>query len=229
MTGTDFSVQEFVSIVSHDLRAPIRHLRQFSAMLADSLTAPTEEQKQFTEFIDKSAQQCNQMMDALTELSRLYTQAVNAQAVDFAALLSEVCADLAVRSDCQPLLQINNKADRQPFMDAEHARLLTLALAENAFKFRHRDDSLALQLDIANIDDQQVMQLTDNGIGIAPHFIEHCTTIFKQLDNSVAGVGTGLAMVESIVRLYGGSVTIESGVDGSKRGSKVTVVLPLRT
>ncbi len=229
MTATDFSVQEFVSIVSHDLRAPIRHLRQFSAMLTESLALATEEQKQFVEFIESSAQQCNQMMDALTELSRLYTQPAELEPIDFAALLKEVCAELAARRGCQPLLQVSSEADQLPVLDAKQAKLLMTALLENAFKFRHKDDDLVLQLHIANVDGQQVMQLTDNGIGIAPNFIDHCTTIFKQLDKSVGGVGKGLALVETIVRLAGGSLTIESGTADSQRGTKVTVALPLET
>ncbi len=227
MTAKNFSVQQFVSIVSHDLRAPIRHMRQFSAMLADSLVAPTEEQQKYVEFINNSAQQCNQMMEALTELSSLHTQPVQAEAIDFAALFAEICAELAAGSDCQPTLTINNSADQQPLMDARHARTLLVALLENAFKFRRKDHQLNLQLTIANANGQQSISLTDNGIGIAPRFIDHCTTIFQQLDKNAAGVGKGLAMVTTIGDLYRGSVTIASSIDDSQPGTTVTVLLPL--
>ena len=229
MTAANFSMQEFVAIVAHDLRAPIRHMRQFSAMLAESVAAPTEEQKQYVEFIESSSQQCSQMMDALTELSRLHTQPVEAVATDFVALLSEACARLAARNDCQPTLTINNSADQQPLMDAQHARILIAALADNAFKFRQRGHALALQLDIANVDGQQVVKLTDNGIGITPHFIDHCTTIFKQFDKTVEGVGMGLTLVENIAHLYRGSVAISSDINDSQQGTAVTIVLPLTT
>ncbi len=227
MTAANFNMQEFVSIVSHDLRAPIRHMRQFSTMLAESLTAPTEEQQQYVEFIQRSSQQCGQMMEALTELSRLHAQPPEAVPIDFAALFTEACDELAARNDCQPTFSLNDSADGQPLMDVLHARTLLHALADNAFKFRRQGHDLALQLDIANVNGQQVVKLTDNGIGIAPNFINHCTTLFKQLDKNLGGVGKGLTLVENIAHMYRGSVTISSDMTDGQQGTTVTVILPL--
>ncbi|MGI9288476.1 MAG: sensor histidine kinase [Pseudomonadales bacterium] len=228
MKETAFNMQEFVSIVSHDFRAPIRHLCQFSNILSESLSTPTEEQEQCVEFIKNSTEQCNKMMDALTQLSQVHTQAIHAVPTDFDALLRLTCAELAVRDHCQPILNITNSVAERPSMDAWHAKTLVQALTDNAFKFRNQNKDLVLQLDISNDNGQQVIKISDNGIGISPHFIDHCTIIFKQLDTSVEGVGLGLTLVENIVFLYQGSLTVESEIDGSQGGTTVTIVLPLK-
>lgn len=219
-------MQEFVSIVSHDFRAPIRHLRQFSNILANSLTAPTAEQQECAAFIKSSTELCDGMMEALSQLSQIYTRRIEAEAIDFAALFARACSVFAAQYDCQPRLS-SDCVTRKPYMDAWHAQILVDELVSNAFKFRHRDAELAIHLKVANLNDQLLVELSDNGIGMPARFLGHCTTIYRQLDNAVDGVGKGLTLVEHIGRRYRGSVRIDSSQTTGESGTIVGVALSL--
>jgi signal transduction histidine kinase len=97
-------------------------------------------------------------------------------------------------------------------------------LIENALKYCRVDGIPRIELGMNQDKVETVFYVKDDGIGIAPQYLEKIFGIFKKLDQSSPGVGIGLAMVQRIVEKSGGRVWVES--EGSGKGSCFCFTLP---
>jgi CheY-like chemotaxis protein/two-component sensor histidine kinase len=99
-------------------------------------------------------------------------------------------------------------------------------LLNNAAKYTPEGGNIVLKIDVQ--DKQVVLEVSDNGIGMAPDLVDRVFDLFAQAertsDRSSGGLGLGLALVKSLVELHGGSVA--SASEGIDKGSTFTVVLP---
>jgi len=113
-------------------------------------------------------------------------------------------------------------------VDADATRLVQVFanLLNNAAKYSERGGRI--DVDISAVDDEAVVRVRDNGIGMAPELLERAFDLFVQatrsLDRAQGGLGIGLTMVRSLVRMHGGSVCAFS--DGPGLGSEFVVRLP---
>lgn len=223
-----FTLQEFISIVSHDLRAPIRHITQFSSILVNSLDELTEEQQQCADYIQLGAEKCNLMIEGLTQLSRVQSWDIEPKPVDIEFLCRDVIEELTSRYDCQPTVSIRSDTELLG-LDPRHVDVLVRMLLDNAFKFRSADTDFKLNVTFSCVDGQQTLSVEDNGIGMVDSFLPHCTQIFKQYDNQREGVGIGLSVAEQVVSRYEGNITIVSSVDKGNNGSTISVGFPMKS
>jgi len=127
--------QDFVHSVSHDLRAPLRHINAFSKILEEDLSNPPPEILAHLSAIRQAAQLLAQQLDGLTALSRLGQQPLNLQAMPLAPLAQAVADELAQRD---PARLVHWKlAQDMPLVlaDADLLRQLLMHLMDNALKF----------------------------------------------------------------------------------------------
>jgi two-component system CheB/CheR fusion protein len=114
------------------------------------------------------------------------------------------------------------------FVEADPIRLEQVIwnLLNNAVKFTPQDGHIAVK--VHNASEQIVLSVVDNGQGIDETFLPHIFEIFRQADPSTnrsqSGMGIGLAVVQQLVELHGGSVSAHS--DGIDRGATFTIQLP---
>jgi len=226
MEGSTLSTQQFVSIVSHDLRAPVRHLTQFSILLADSLTAQSEEQKAYLSHIKQSANKFDHMMEALSELSKIQNQDLESAHCDVEALFKQHIQELSQHHDCQIEFTFHGERQHKLCMAPIHADLLVSAIVDNAIKFRSSDKPLKLSCFVSLNGDDIDIVFKDNGMGIPENFIQNCQTIFKQYENSYNGIGMGLAFVAEIVNAYEGKIEIHSLHNQDPSGTEVKLSFP---
>jgi two-component system OmpR family sensor kinase len=234
--------QDFVFTVSHDLRAPLRHIHAFSKILEEDLGTPPPDIQGHLNTIRQAVQLLTQQLDGLTLLSRLGQQPLNLQAVPLAPLAQAVVDELAQR---HPERQVQwQVAQDLPLVlaDADLLRQALLHLLDNALKFSRSRElaqvSLTWQV-LAGEDGEPTpdqgsgqvgcarqcqIRVTDNGVGFAPALSHKLFKVFARLHpaRDYDGLGLGLVSCRKIVARLGGCIDINAQPDA---GCCVTVTL----
>ena len=219
-------LDQFAYAASHDLKAPLRAIRNYSDFLyedlADSLSG---EQKQYLEGLKNAAGQGQQLIDDLLGYSRIGGVPVKTERVDMHAMINEVKSYLNLSSDIDLNVQNN-----WPVFEADPMLLLQILknLVANAVKF---NTSALKRVDIGwrQPDKNGCIELfvRDNGIGIEPQYQQQIFGIFQRLHTGreYEGTGIGLAVVKKAVLELGGAVRVEST---QGEGSTFFVELPAK-
>lgn len=223
--------RDYIHMVSHDLREPLRKISSFGMLLKDSLDGKLDKENQENlGFMIDGAERMTQMIEDLLAYSRINTKEISFDIVDLnevieqleqlelAALLEEAGAIIEIP---KPLPKIN--------ADPDLIRRLLLNLIINGIKnCRDNRDNLQPRILIRaeNIADNKVrIELQDNGSSIHK---QHQKDIFRMFIRSnpkqeKEGAGTGLAVCKKIVDKHGGQIGIESKADF---GSTFWFILP---
>ena len=219
-------LDQFAYAASHDLKAPLRAMRNYSDFLyedlADSLSG---EQKQYLEGLKNAAGQGQQLIDDLLGYSRIGGVPVKTERVDMHAMINEVKSYLNLSSDIDLNVQNN-----WPVFEADPMLLLQILknLVANAVKF---NTSALKRVDIGwrQPDKNGCIELfvRDNGIGIEPQYQQQIFGIFQRLHTGreYDGTGIGLAVVKKAALELGGAVRVEST---QGEGSTFFVELPAK-
>jgi len=221
---------EFLAIVSHELRSPLNALRGWSHLLAT--TRPLEQTlvERAAKAIKRNVDHQTRLIDDLLDTSRIVSGKLNIER-RAANLVEIVLAALDASRPGAAAKEIDlrftpDDASTTVVGDAGRLQQLVSNLLSNAVKFTPERGAIAVLL-LKNADRVQ-LQVRDNGIGIAPEFLPHVFDRFSQADTSAArragGLGLGLALVRHIALLHGGQVRADSA--GMGRGATLTVELP---
>jgi len=222
-------MQDFTNTVSHDLRAPLRHIISY-ARLAQEDAGPqlSTEVQGFLTTVTDSARNLGAMLDALLEMSRLGTVALDVESVPLQAMVEDVALSLR---NAHPQRSIDWRIALDACSVTGDASLLRQALVcvlDNAVKFTapraHAELAVSARADAQAR--QVVLTVQDNGVGFNPVLQDKLFQTFHRLHSSsqFSGLGLGLAQVRKIVVRHGGQVAIAARVDG---GCTVTLTLPL--
>jgi signal transduction histidine kinase len=208
-TLADF--EAFNYSVSHDLRAPLRPLEGFAAVLmaeyADSLD---ERARDYLGRIRAAATRMNQLIDDLLELSKISRSAVRRKPVDVGALATEVLRELRV---AEPTRKVDLTV-APGLTAAADARLLQIALENllrNAWKFTRTRPRAHIEIG-ARPDGERAFFVKDDGVGFDPAFASRLFQPFQRLHRATEfeGTGIGLAIVQRIVGAHGGRIWAEA-------------------
>lgn len=222
---------EFLSTMSHELRTPLNAVIGLSESLLE-FGAPfdPERTKRYLSIINGSGRQLLAQINDILDLARIETGRIKVQAEWFdgrslcSAAIEQSQRDIRAK-------RITARADlpTAPLMINGDERLLRQVLqnlVSNAVKFTPNGGHLVVAL-TQGADSGVCLEVSDTGIGIAAEKLPLLFKPFSQIDSSMArqfgGTGLGLALVERLVRLHGGSVAVRS-VTG--QGSTFTVTLP---
>ncbi|QXZ09775.1 sensor histidine kinase [Comamonas sp. Y33R10-2] len=210
--------QQWVHAVSHDLRAPLRHVLAFNPLIAELLQTPSlsaddlEEARSFLQTMDQSAQRMAAMFDGLQQLSLADRHVLQLQAVDLYQLIARAKQRLQAVTVgrqiewCLPKTALVVQAD---------PHLLDLALAaalSNAIKFTRSVPQARIQVDVqVNPQGGCSISVADNGVGFEQSRAGKLFGVFQRMHREAEfeGVGVGLALVRNICRRHGGEAEIE--------------------
>jgi len=219
---------EFLATLAHELRNPLAPIRQASAV--SRLPQATEEQKRWShEVIERQVRHMALLLDDLLDVSRI-TRGRLALRRDTNTLGEMI--EAAVET-ARPLIDSRQHAlevvtpQARILMQADPLRVSQIVanLLTNAAKYTDPHGRIRL---LAALDgDDVVIEVSDNGIGIAPESLPAVFDMFTQLrgtDDRASGLGIGLALTKGLVELHGGSISVYS--EGGGRGSVFTVRLP---
>ena len=202
---------EFLRAVSHDLRAPLRHITSYGPLVAELLQdtglqgEALAEAQEFLSTMEQSARRMGRMLDGLLALSRIAHAPLQRQPVALAALAHELQATLAA--------QVQDRAVQwhiAPDLPSVHgdAALLRQMLAEllgNALKFtRGRDPARIAVVGECSADGCVTLRVQDNGAGFNPAQAAGLFGMFQRLHREAEfdGLGTGLAAVRAIAQRH---------------------------
>lgn len=219
--------QDFAYIVSHDLNAPLRHVREFTRLIIGSRQNDNlnEEEKEYIQFLEQSLSRLDEMQKALMQFSRITTQGQPFENIDTNAVVRRVVDDLSIEFENipEPIMRFANLP--QCYGDPVQIYSVFYHLISNAAKF-HKENTIP-EIDITAQEEGVVLtfQIKDNGIGLEAGKAEEIFRIFRKLhDNSkYIGAGIGLTLSKKIIERHNGKIWVESSPN---QGSTVYFTLP---
>lgn len=203
--------EDFVYIVSHDLAAPLRHIKEFTRLLVGAHGDLNDEEKQYVDFLECSLQKLDEMQRNLLVFSRLNTRGGSFKETDCNEVVAAVLRSLdEVLEIYDPVIQCQNLP--VIFADPQQMALLFTALIDNAIKFHEKNTfERKVFIEAEEQDDFWQFCVRDNGIGVASEFHKEIFRFFRRLHPHVyGGAGAGLAVAQKIVYRHGGKIFIES-------------------
>lgn len=204
--------KDFAYIVSHDLSAPLRHVKEFTKLLIGGCKENlSEEEQEYVEFLEQSLKKLDNMQAALLTFSRLNTRAGPAREIDFNHAVTDALKDL---DDLVTLYQPSFECGELPALTAEprQIKMLFFHLIDNALKFHEPDTSKRkISITASDQDDMWLFEVRDNGIGIDEKYHDEVLRLFRRLNpEKYTGIGAGLTIAHKIVQRHGGEMIIES-------------------
>ena len=234
-------LNDFLYVVSHDLRAPLINLEGFGRTLQQSLVelqtaidaegGPRrwpelrEEIDESLDFILRSVSKMDLLARGLLDLSRLDSRPVAEQPVDLARLVDDVVASLRHSISARG---IDVQVDPLPYVTGDPLRLGQVFgnLIDNAVKYMRRDGEARIHVGSEPLPDGGRYFVRDSGIGIRPEDQAKIFRLFARVGaQAVPGDGLGLTAVKKIVEQHGGSIWVESALG---EGSTFWFTLPGR-
>jgi light-regulated signal transduction histidine kinase (bacteriophytochrome) len=222
-------MQAFAATVSHDLRAPLRHIVSYAQMVQeDAGPLVTEEVQEFLATIINSARHMGLLLDGLRALSKVGATPLHLEPVALDGAVQEACDRLTSRPP-QRVVDWQVQMD-MPVVHAD-ASLLQLVLEEllgNALKFTAPRERavIAVRAGQATQAGHVALQVQDNGVGFNPAMQAKLFQVFGRLHSAQQfdGIGMGLVLARKRIQRMGGELAIDAALDG---GCSVTLTLPL--
>ena len=220
---------QFLANLSHELRTPLNAILGYARLLQTDVIAP-DKWKQAIAVIERNAVAQNQLVEDLLDMSRITTGTVHFDPapIPIAPVIRQALDAVGPAAEAK---RIEMVLDLDPFagsVTADAARLQQVFwnLLNNAVKFTRLGGRVTVRL--ARNARIVEIAITDTGIGIAPEFLPHVFTPFRQADarfgRQYGGLGLGLAICRQLVELQGGTITATS--PGQGEGATFTVHLP---
>jgi PAS domain S-box-containing protein len=212
LTAANKELEAFTYSVSHDLRAPLRHISGFSQILEEEFGPRMDTTaQQSLRYIQQGVQEMGQLIDDLLNLGRIGRQALREQPTELNLLVEAVLADLKPETERR---QIEWRIGQLPSVkcDPGLVKLVFANLLSNAIKFTRRQERAIIQVGQMKVKGEQVFFVRDNGVGFNMRYVDKLFGIFQRLhrQDDFEGTGVGLANVRRIIHKHGGRVWAEA-------------------
>jgi PAS domain S-box-containing protein len=221
---------EFMALLAHELRNPLAPIR-YALATARKCDRTAEQQRRAEDIIERQVAHMSRLLDDLLDVSRITRGTLELKRADTELTVALGTAIEAAR----------------PFLDAKRHHL-SLDLPKQAVRLvadsvrlaqvfsnllinaaKYTDFGGRIELRAAQVDNEVIVSVHDNGMGISTEMMPRLFTMFAQdsavVDHSEGGLGIGLALTRGVVDLHGGRVEARS--DGPGRGSEFIVTLPV--
>jgi K+-sensing histidine kinase KdpD len=219
-------LEAFAYSISHDLRAPLRHVAGFAELLQKNAGAALDEKsRRYTATIIESAKRMGNLIDDLLAFSRIGRVEARTSTVRLQQLVEEVVDELRQQTGRRNI-SWNVGVFPEIHGDRSMLRLVLVNLISNAIKFTRPRARAEIEIGAVNDDPlRTVVFVKDNGVGFDMQYANKLFGVFQRLHRTDAfeGTGIGLATVQRIVHRHGGTVWGEGSVD---RGATFFFSLP---
>ena len=222
-------LESFAYSVSHDLRAPLRHLVGYSELLQKHTKGSLDDKSQkYMQTILESAKRMGNLIDDLLAFSRIGRTESRASDVDLQQLVKEVVVEVGQQAKER---KISWKIGALPACHGDRSllRLVVVNLVSNAVKFTGTRSPAEIEIgSVSGNADKVEIFVRDNGVGFEMQYVDKLFGVFQRLHRAdeFEGTGIGLATVQRIVHRHGGTVRAEGAVD---RGATFYFTVPKAT
>jgi signal transduction histidine kinase/ActR/RegA family two-component response regulator len=215
---------QFLAMLGHELRNPLSAIS-----LANSLD---DSQSSRNELIGRQLRHLMRLVDDLLDVSRVTMGKIvlKRERLDLRQVVESALVSARPRSAAQNITVRTERMPETPvWIDGDPVRLeqVITNLLSNAMKYSLPQGHVTVSL--LRKGSQAVLQISDDGVGIAPEMLGRVFDLFMQVEGSLArsqgGLGIGLTLVRTLVGLHGGSVDV--GSEGLGKGSQFSMCLPL--
>jgi K+-sensing histidine kinase KdpD len=226
LEASNKELESFAYSVSHDLRAPLRHMVGYSELLQRQASSALDEKSQrFIRTILDSAKRMGTLIDDLLAFSRIGRAETRKTRVDLRQLVQEVIAEIGQDTKDRDIAW---KIGALPvcYGDCSMLRLVVVNLVSNAVKFTRMREAAEIEIGAVERDGNEVeLFVRDNGAGFDMQYVDKLFGVFQRLHlpEQFEGTGIGLATVQRIIHRHGGLVRGEGAID---RGATFYFSLP---
>jgi len=227
------SKDEFLAVVSHELRSPLNAIMGWAKLLRSRKFDEATTSKAL-ETIERNATMQNQLIEDLLDISRIVHGKVklNLYPTNLASVVT-AALDTVNLAAAAKNIQLISHLDQSSLVagDAQRLQQVVWNLLTNAIKFTPQGGLVEVQLAVTSDLPSKYVQITvrDTGKGIESEFLPFVFNRFQQADStstrSHGGLGLGLAIVRQLVEMHGGTIDVAS--PGAGLGATFTVSLPL--
>jgi PAS domain S-box-containing protein len=230
LEAADRHKNEFLAMLAHELRNPLAPIGNASELLARTVTRDARAGKAIA-MIRRQTSQLTRLVDDLLDVSRITQGRIELQQrpIDLATVVAQAVEMLEPQlREYQHELSILTLSYEPLFVNGDVARLVQCVgnILANAIKYTEPGGKIRIQ---TRADENRVvLEIADNGSGIAPDMLPKVFDLFVQgdrtLDRARGGLGIGLSLVKRLVQMHDGDVSIRS--EGIGTGATVEVRLP---
>jgi light-regulated signal transduction histidine kinase (bacteriophytochrome) len=208
-------LEAFSYSVSHDLRAPLRHISGFSKILSEEYSASlAPEAQHHLQRIQEGTQRMGQLVDDLLSLARVGRQGLRLQVTSLKPLVEEVISESLPDTAAR---QVEWKIDNLPFVECDPALMKQVFqnLLSNALKFTRPRSPAVIEIGQENQAGTPVVFVRDNGVGFNMKYSDKLFGVFQRLHRpeDFEGTGVGLATVQRIIQKHSGRIWAEAELD----------------
>jgi PAS domain S-box-containing protein len=225
LSAANKELEAFSFSVSHDLRAPLRHLTGFVELLNKRATMLDDKSRHYLEVIGGAASQMGRLVDDLLSFSRMGRSEIMRSQVDLRVLLDEAIHDLRTDTEGRNIIW-DIKALPAASGDPAMLKLVFVNLLSNALKFTRTRERAVIEVGCDRADGGVTfVYVRDNGVGFDMKYVDKLFHLFQRLHRheEFEGTGVGLANVRRIIHRHGGK-TWAKGEPG--QGATVFFSLP---
>jgi PAS domain S-box-containing protein len=216
LEATNMELEAFAYSVSHDLRAPLRHMVGYTELLQKHASAILDERsRRYMLMILESAKRMGDLVDDLLAFSRIGRAETQKTMVSLEQLVKDTVSEVQQETDGRNIVW-SIGALPQVYGDRSMLRLALVNLISNAVKFTSTRPQAEIEIGCTDgKDDEVVVFIRDNGVGFEMKYVNKLFGVFQRLHRAdeFEGTGIGLATVRRIIHRHGGSVWAEGLVD----------------
>jgi light-regulated signal transduction histidine kinase (bacteriophytochrome) len=214
LAAVNAELEAFSYSVSHDLRAPLRHIDGFARILKEEHAAElSEEAQRYLDRVLHGANHMGHLVDDLLNLAKIGRRELARQRTKLDLLVREALADLPGTEN----RSIEWRVEPLPEVDGDPGllKLVFNNLLGNALKFTRSRQPAVIEIGTRDSAEVTTIFVRDNGVGFDPKYADKLFGVFQRLhrQEDFEGTGVGLATVQRIIRKHGGEVWAESQVD----------------
>jgi len=218
-------LESFAYSVSHDLRAPLRHVVGYSELLQKQASSLLDEKsRRFMQTILESSKRMGNLIDDLLAFSRIGRAETKSTLVSLDQLVKEVVAEIGQDTGGRDIIW---KIHPLPvcYGDRSMLKLVIFNLLSNAVKFTRIRAQAEVEIGYVDRENEVEVFVRDNGAGFDMRFVDKLFGVFQRLHlpEEFEGTGIGLATVRRIIHRHGGEVRAEGAVD---KGATLYFSLP---